>query len=763
MPDNFDLIITADAAGRTTEFRLLDEHGSQLVYRQTDFKTITLPRCQSLFDLRNFLRHYIAKGQGSAAVAEVGVGIAEEVLGKELFDQLWTSISQRTLRILLPGADAGDNYLAAALARVPWEIARPATDRPTLQERSLLVRVVHSVDEPVNEPLRLEAGESLRVLVVFAEARGSRPLGGRSERRQLRRLLEQEVYPNRRVVAHVLSHGVTRERLEAQIQENNGYHIVHWSGHGHTNSLELAKPGGSRDNLSGRELLDLFSAAGGFIPHVFFLSACHSGEIIQVNDWKDFLAAVQGEEVEPKDEQAPASIERLEQEPGYTGTAHALLTGGVRSVVAMRYSVSDDYARELSVEFYRALLAHDRPKTVAAALTMARQAVRDPKKHEQARYNACDHATPVLYGTDRLSVTLPAGRSPALVTRNPRLHRIAELTFAGHEHFVGRTWELTGLGTDFIGASRGTETKPVAVITGLGGMGKTALVAEALALWEERFQWVLLYQAKPNALQFEATLGDIHLKLIGELGRYYNHMQSNPADAIHRAATTDFTGAIRRERLTSNLIRALRDEAILLVLDNLETNLKPYAEPDSQAGDRAFQDPAWDDCIKRLAEELIGTPSRVLITSRHPLAAVSTSSHIVRLGPLPAGEAALYLREHSGLSSMVFGTDQEGRELAKRLLTASRFHPLLMDRLARLATGGSELRPQLLQALETLQKRGDIINLPALFETDRGDSRELAYLNDALATSIDHLIENAAPDARRLLWIMALANDPVTD
>ena len=37
---------------------------------------------------------------------------------------------------------------------------------------------------------------------------------------------------------------------------------------------------------------------------------------------------------------------------------------------------------------------------------------------------------------------------------------------------------------------------------------------------------------------------------------------------------------------------------------------------------------------------------------------------------------------------MVFGGDDAERALAMRLLNASRFHPLLMDRLARLATGG---------------------------------------------------------------------------
>jgi tetratricopeptide (TPR) repeat protein len=387
---------------------------------------------------------------------------------------------------------------------------------------------------------------------------------------------------------------------------------------------------------------------------------------------------------------------------------------------------------------------------------------------------------------------------------------------AGHEHFVGRTWELAGLGAEFIGSSTGAEVKPVAVITGLGGMGKTALVAELLSLWETRFEWVLLYQAKPSALGFEATLRDIDLKLRGELKLYYKHVQQNPADAIYRDATAEFTGPPRRERLTRNLIRALKDEPILLVLDNFETNLKPLADcrlslressaganddaadgatddaaddanhdaadgaaddaADDAADGAAFaerkatmaacQDPAWDQCLAALARELVGSPSRVLITSRRPLA--DGASYPVLLGPLPAAEAALYLKAHPALSRMVFGAEAGEKSLAFRLLNASRFHPLLMDRLARLAADPA-LRPQLLQALDTLEKTKDFAQLPALFATSpdqsrlslRESAREMAYLEDALATSLDQLIRDASPDARRLLWMVAVANEPV--
>ncbi len=755
MKAHFDLIITADYTSRTADFVLRDAAGVQLAYRKTEFGKISVSDQQGLFDLRNYLRFYVEVGKEHAAVAEIGVCIAEEVLGEEIFVALYAAKSPRTLRIQLPRAGDTENHLAAALARVPWEIARPSAEAETLGERNLLVRVVHDMQAPASTPIELAADEPLRVLFVFAESRGSRPLGARKERRELLRLFEKEIYPQRRVVAHFLTHGVTRERLSAQIQENGGYHVVHWSGHGHINLLELCKPGGDGDRLSGQELLDLFNEAGGFLPRLFFLSACHSGDILRVKDWNDFLAVAQGKE--PGAKEADTKDLDLKEQPGYTGTAHALLQGGVPSVVAMRYAVGDDYAREAAVEFYRALLAHAQPKHVAAALTMARQAMLDGKKHDPARFGVCDHATPVLYGEEQPGLTLAKGRSPGLNPRNPRLHQIAELTTTEHEHFVGRTWELVGLGSDFIGSSTGAEVKPVAVVTGLGGMGKTALTAEALALWESRFEWVLLYQAKPNRLEFETTLRDIHLKLMGELKLYHHHVRANPADAIYRDATVDFTGPERLQRLTRNLLRALKDEPILLVLDNFETNLKP-ADPATPHS--ACQDPAWDDCLALLATELVGSPSRVLITCRRPLAALAGgAAHSVLLGPLPGAEAALYLKEQPTLGRMIFSNDQAEKALAMRLLSASRFHPLLMDRLAKLAAHEPP-RTQLLAALDALEKTKDFAQLPALFAATPGDAKELAYLDDALASSLDQLIRDSSPDARRLLWIIAVANQP---
>ncbi len=770
MPNHFDLIITTDDLSHTAELSLCDATGVQLAYQRTVISDISVSQQRGLFDLREHLRLYVEAGQQQAAVAAVGVCIAEKVLGETIFSHLWQPTTQRTLRIQLPGAGNTANPLATALARVPWEIARRSATDKTLGERNLVVRVVHDMRTPASQPIALDADEALRVLFVFAESRGSRPLGARQERRELLALFEKDIYPKRRIVAHFFTHGVTRERLAAQIQDNGGYHIVHWSGHGHMNLLELCQPGGASDHLSGEELLDLFTGSGGFLPRLFFLSACHSGDILRVKDWADFLAVAQGQEpgTKPAEAKAASPTEAhtkdhdQQQHPGYTGTAHALLQGGVPSVVAMRYAVGDDYARELAVAFYRALLAHQQPKNVAASLTLARQALLAKPKQDATRFHVCDHATPVLYGAEQPGLSfLPPGRSPAQNPRSPRLHTLHELTTAAHAHFVGRTWELVGLGADFIGSSTGNEVKPVAVITGLGGMGKTALTAEVLALWESRFEWVLLYQAKPNRLEFDATLRDIHLRLLDKSDDYRKRVNSNSRDAVWLDAEGDFKGQRRNLVMLRNLVDVLRVHPILIVLDNFETHLKEPA-PATQLS--ACQDPTWDDCLALLARELVGSPSRVLITSRRPLAALAgVVAHAVPLGPLPGEEAALYLRAQPTLSRMVFGQDSAEKALAMRLLHASRFHPLLMDRLAKLAAQPS-LRSQLLEALHALENTKNFAQLPALFATLPGDAtalaKELVYLDDALATSLDQLIRSVGPDARRLLWVIAMANQP---
>ena len=184
------------------------------------------------------------------------------------------------------------------------------------------------------------------------------------------------------------------------------------------NQLELAEPTGALDPISGPDLLKRFTEAGGFIPNLFFLGACHSGDIANVRDWDAFVKAARGDEPPAKDAApAEAAAAALAQPPGFTGTAYGLLAGDVPSVVAMRYSVGDDYARDLAIAFYRALLADQQPKNVAEALTMARNALR--KQTDQSRYDPCDHATPILFGAAKPGVSPPKGRGAGVGISRP--------------------------------------------------------------------------------------------------------------------------------------------------------------------------------------------------------------------------------------------------------------------------------------------------------------------------------------------------------
>ncbi len=129
----------------------------------------------------------------------------------------------------------------------------------------------------------------------------------------------------------------------------------------------------------------------------------------------------------------------------------------------------------------------------------------------------------------------------------------------------------------------------------------------------------------------------------------------------------------------------------------------------------------------------------------------------LRLGPLPQSELGLYITSHPKLAALFFA-DDDGRELARRLLDISRGHPLIMNRLAAFADQRERLRDTLNALAQTGWER-----LPELFaaaKSARERDAERQYLEDAATGSIDLLIARLTPAARRLLWTLTQANEP---
>jgi hypothetical protein len=753
----FALDVDTDPDAGVVRLRLTDEHDRQLGAHQVRLAEHGAARWQGLFDTRAFVQTYansvrFTDRPATAAdlLEQIGVFLGTEVLGSEIMAALYAGIHQRSLLVRQPAAL--EDQLAAAFARVPWEIARPAAGQVPLLERNLVVRMEMPGAAPAWAPHPPGPDEPLRVLLIFAEAPGSRPLAMRLEREQLLGLFYDEVMPRRQVSVDVLCHGVTREALREKVRDRSGFHVVHWSGHGHHNLLELLGADGQPDRMTGAELVDLFADAGGFIPQLVFLSACLSGTLVGVRDWAALQAALRtGEADTRKAGPEPEKIEQLiAEQPGYTGTALALLGAGVPQVVAMRYEVGDAYARDLAGLFYRRLLADTTLKAPASALSVARKELLDRHAGE---HDPVDHATPLLFGGAVGPLPVPGGRSAALASRWPQPQPL----LPGSRE-LDRPAELVGRGGPLTQLRRCLENgKPaVALVQGLAGLGKTSLVAEAIHLWHRRFDGVFAFQSKPLPIALDDFLRALDQGLALHSTAYHELCEERPNARIYLPAGKPLSGEARWQKMRDNLLGAMRSEHLLLVLDNFETHLEKVAKADGYA----CADPEWDHLLRHLAEGLAGTGSRLLVTSRHRLSVLAEKSLWLPLGPLPMAEAMLFLQGSDALRRLAYG-DEAGRKLALLLLEVSRGHPLILTKLGALAGD----REALAQALAELDMKG-LDQLPNVFATrlsEKERDREYAYLEDVAVGAVDLLIHRASPDARWLLWLVTLAAEPVTE
>jgi len=84
-----------------------------------------------------------------AQLAALGQFLGEHVLGPRIAGQLAEGVDQRTVLVRLPDPTGDD--LAAAFARVPWELARAPGDEKTLLDRNVVVRAAPAGATPGRE------------------------------------------------------------------------------------------------------------------------------------------------------------------------------------------------------------------------------------------------------------------------------------------------------------------------------------------------------------------------------------------------------------------------------------------------------------------------------------------------------------------------------------------------------------------------------------------------------------------------------------
>ena len=742
MPALFVLEVETDAEAGAARLRLLGSEGEPLGEHRVELAAHPPARWEGLFDTRRYVRRMARDPrQIDVLLDAVGGFLGRAVLGPEITRALAAGEQRRGLLVRLAGAAA--DPLAAAFARVPWELARVEGDLRTLQQRNVLVRV--TVEDAVAAPwAAAEVDEPIRALLVFAGPAGARPAGARQEREDLLDALFHDVLPHRDVEVDVLCHGVTRARLWEQVRRRGGYHLVHWSGHAQGDALEIALDEGEEEEplVTGAELADLFSGAGAgeTLPRLFFLSASRAGSIGSATDWASLRAALRP--VAARDEPAPGMDRLLEgQEGATTSVGLALIGAGVPEVVAVRHEVGPAYARALARRFYRSLFAGE-PADSALASAWRELAEEGPFPAGGAPIAPEDHGAALVLGAAAGRFE-PAPRPSAQAGRRaPR-----SLLASGSKDldpgpgFLGRGAELAQLARRWLAP----DGAPVALLEGPPGAGKTALAAEAIYLWHRDFDHVFAVQTYGWPLPPGVLL---------------HHIARRLAAAVPAAHHGEPFG--RPRSIDGDLAEALAGQRVLIVIDGLAADPGDVTAPT-----------AWGRTLDTLGERLRGGGSRVLATSRR-LADASAPDRILRLsvGPLPLNEAALLADRCGPLRELLRG-DEEAEELARRVLEVSHGQPMVLLRLGDLAgLRGDGIAPLSGPAAAPATRAGPHRRPTGRAALERGIERLARRLDAGLldaglpleelaADVVDLLLEHVSPGARRLLWGITLAGEPV--
>jgi CHAT domain len=683
-------------------WRLTDDGGAFLADHKVALDP-THSRYQALFDLPGYLRHYAAPDKRDEderrLLQEVGAWIGETVLGPVIGEKILAhGFPPIVVRVVVPEQ-------AEQLLVMPLEIAHAGGKPLALQGVSLVF------DAPgIAPPKAAPIGDRLRLLALFSLPPAGSPLNLRRERQMLQALMRRLASAaGLAVELRVLQYGVTRDSLRDALQEGDGWDVVHFSGHGMPGSLVLETPEGRPDLISSDDVAQLLRQSGRRLKLVV-LSACLSAatSIEQTLSWLG-LAEARRDAVtarEPSDaiEQAPKAAPTV---------ARALVNSLDCGVVAMRYAVGDEFAMELARSLFDGLFRQRQnlPSAIQGALTAA-------LGPNGAAAGALSVATPALFGAKAADLKLEPPKRPA---QGFAVSDTGLAEFPGQpEHFVGRVAAMTRASTAL--AAEGQ--KSGVLFHGMAGAGKTACAVELTYHHQAvgRFQAFVWYRAPEADKDIQLALRDFALAMERQLSGF---------SMVH---VVDSAPALKN--WLPRLTQLLEDNAILLVLDNLESFLSDSGQ---------WRDERWGMLIDALVKP--GGLSRVILTSRIRPADLPDSTEIIPVHALPLDEALLLVRELPNFRKLLDGKAtgialDAGRRLVRLTLRLVQGHPKLIEFAEKLAVDPQRLAAQLDRA-EAAQGAGE---LDAFFrdgETRLDGATFTASLRD-WSTGIAHALPEAA-------------------
>ncbi|WP_308301137.1 MULTISPECIES: CHAT domain-containing protein [unclassified Crossiella] len=646
-------------------------------------------------DLDGYLRRNAAPDDRVATEAEIvdwlgewlGVAVLGQAIGHAILDS-----DLDTVLVDLPAR-------AAFLLDRPLELAH--VDGESLTRRG--IRLVYRW--PGERQVRKEpVGAELRILALFSMPSRTSVLALRRERHELAhlvRLLAKQT--GKAVHIRVVQYGVTRERLRGFAEESPGWDVLHVAGHGEHGLVLLEHADGTADPVHTADLVELLRPARRRLK-LAVLGTCHSGAATAAETLQRLGLAEQAERFSRRSGDGVATV----------GPAVGLVEAFGVAAVGMRYPVSDEFAITLTGELYRRLLGGlpvDRALGLAVPVAAGRVCADRP---------ALSVGTPALFGSGGIGLRLnPPDREPELDPYRQRMPGFPDEP----TRFVGRTQLLIDASTALAPRSDRTGV----LLLGMAGAGKSTAAVELAYQHENGFGGLAWWRAPERETAPGEALGLLADALEAQLPRF------RMTEALGSAATF--------QQFLPRLAALLRDEVVLLVLDNLETLL-------SRNG--SWRDPQWTDLVDVLTGHR--GASRVVLTSRVTPAGLGTERvAVLPVHALSLAESALLARELPNLKALLDG-DSGQRTLVREVINVVQGHPGLLELADAAATDPGRLRDRLDMAHAAATVRGE--PLDSFFATGSSDLDPGQFLRALTSWTTGTLADLPEP-ARRLAELLA--------
>jgi len=641
-------------------------------------------------------------------LVKVSDWIGSNVLGK-VADRLAQCRTSTIVRVLVPPEASGLAYLPLELARVGDQV---------LARGDLSLVFESTGSEPTKpEPI----GEKLRMLAVFSLPTDEEPLAMRRERYELTRLINRIAQTRSLAIElRVLQYGVTRDNLQDALEEGEGWDIIHISGHGERGSVYLENLDGTSDEISSKELADLLSLARGRLKFIT-LSSCHSAAAT-VEETLRWLGLWKPEMDKDK------SISETSDGSPMPALAQQLVTSLDCAALAMRYTVGDEFATELMIELYELLL--DKGQTLPRSLQLSLR--NTLTSGHNAVYNPLSLATPALFGRQAANLVI----KPPTIPRSRFQLPLPGLAYFPDEpnKFVDRIGPLISASAALAPESG----KKGVLFYGMAGAGKTACALELTYHHSrsQRFQYFVWYKAPDEGKDIDRSLLDLAMEMERRLS------------GLKIVQAVDDLESFRD--ILPILSRALEENSILIVLDNLESLLTNQDK---------WRDERWGLLIDALLEH--NGYSRIILTSRRLPQDLNTERLVIRpIHALSLKEAMKLAREMPNLGRLFVGSrtlsPEKGQEVVTRTLELAQGHPKLIALADAQAADAVALEKYLDKAAESW---GDGSRLASFFETGVSSQDAEDFLK-ALKGWTKSLSETLPEAARTLFHFLCSLEEP---